>query len=217
MEQPAPLAQTGPATLCPALPSASHRDIRAADHLHPRCEQDLRLRRPGAEADQSGHHEGRDLRAARTQRRRQDHADQHDLRHRQSVLGGTITADGHDIIRDYKQARKKIGLVPQELHTDAFERVIDTVNFSRGLFGFAADAGLHREGAARSLALGQAQRQDHGAVRRHEAPRHDRQGAEPRAEDPVPRRAQRRRRCRTAARHVGDGARPARRTASPSS
>jgi ABC-2 type transport system ATP-binding protein len=49
---------------------------------------------------------------------------------------GTVTADGHDIHRDYKQARKKIGLVPQELHTDAFERVIDTVQFSRGLFGY---------------------------------------------------------------------------------
>jgi ABC-2 type transport system ATP-binding protein len=52
---------------------------------------------------------------------------------------GTIVADSHDIIRDYKEARKKIGLVPQELHTDAFERVIDTVRFSRGLFGFAPD------------------------------------------------------------------------------
>ncbi len=50
---------------------------------------------------------------------------------------GTITADGLDIVRDYKEARKRIGLVPQELHTDAFERVIDTVTFSRGLFGFA--------------------------------------------------------------------------------
>ncbi|MFN3465489.1 MAG: ATP-binding cassette domain-containing protein, partial [Terricaulis sp.] len=50
---------------------------------------------------------------------------------------GTIIADGHNIITEYKEARKKIGLVPQELHTDAFERVIDTVNFSRGLFGFA--------------------------------------------------------------------------------
>ena len=49
---------------------------------------------------------------------------------------GTVTADGHDIHRDYKLARKKIGLVPQELHTDAFERVIDTVQFSRGLFGY---------------------------------------------------------------------------------
>ena len=51
--------------------------------------------------------------------------------------GGTVTADGHDIQRDYRQARAKIGLVPQELHTDAFESVWATVNFSRGLFGRA--------------------------------------------------------------------------------
>lgn len=52
---------------------------------------------------------------------------------------GTVLADGHDIQRDYRAARTKIGLVPQELHTDQFERVIDTVNFSRGLFGKAPD------------------------------------------------------------------------------
>ncbi len=49
--------------------------------------------------------------------------------------GGTVVADGHDIQRDYRKARMKIGLVPQELHTDSFETVIATVNFSRGLFG----------------------------------------------------------------------------------
>ena len=48
---------------------------------------------------------------------------------------GTVLADGHDIIRDYRAARAKIGLVPQELSTDAFETVWATVNFSRGLFG----------------------------------------------------------------------------------
>ena len=48
---------------------------------------------------------------------------------------GTIVADGHDIIRNYRAARTKIGLVPQELSTDAFETVWATVNFSRGLFG----------------------------------------------------------------------------------
>jgi len=48
---------------------------------------------------------------------------------------GTVTADGHDIVRDYRAARAKIGLVPQELSTDAFETVWSTVNFSRGLFG----------------------------------------------------------------------------------
>ncbi len=48
---------------------------------------------------------------------------------------GSVTVAGHDIVRDYRQARATIGLVPQELSTDMFERVIDTVRFSRGLFG----------------------------------------------------------------------------------
>jgi ABC-2 type transport system ATP-binding protein len=48
---------------------------------------------------------------------------------------GAVTADGHDIQRDYRAARSKIGLVPQELSSDAFESVWATVNFSRGLFG----------------------------------------------------------------------------------
>ena len=48
---------------------------------------------------------------------------------------GRVTVDGHDNVRDYRQARRKIGLVPQELHTDAFESVLDTVSFSRELFG----------------------------------------------------------------------------------
>jgi ABC-2 type transport system ATP-binding protein len=50
---------------------------------------------------------------------------------------GTVIADGHDILKDYRQARMKIGLVPQELTTDAFETVLATVTFSRGLFGRA--------------------------------------------------------------------------------
>ncbi|WP_166036904.1 ABC transporter ATP-binding protein [Sphingosinicella sp. YJ22] len=53
--------------------------------------------------------------------------------------GGTVTIDGHDIVRDYRAARTKIGLVPQELHTDAFEPVWSTVSFSRGLFGRPGD------------------------------------------------------------------------------
>ena len=48
---------------------------------------------------------------------------------------GTVTADGHDIKREYRAARSKIGLVPQELATDTFESVWATVTFSRGLFG----------------------------------------------------------------------------------
>jgi ABC-2 type transport system ATP-binding protein len=54
-----------------------------------------------------------------------------------TASGGTVTADGHDIVHDYRAARTKIGLVPQELSTDAFETVWATVSFSRGLFGRA--------------------------------------------------------------------------------
>ena len=50
---------------------------------------------------------------------------------------GTVIADGHDTVRDYRAARAAIGLVPQELHTDSFETVWATVSFSRGLFGKA--------------------------------------------------------------------------------
>jgi len=59
--------------------------------------------------------------------------------------GGTILADGHDIVSDYRAARSKIGLVPQELSTDAFESVWATVNFSRGLFGKPRDTALCEE------------------------------------------------------------------------
>ena len=48
---------------------------------------------------------------------------------------GTVIVDGHDIRNEYRAARSKIGLVPQELTTDAFESVWNTVSFSRGLFG----------------------------------------------------------------------------------
>jgi ABC-2 type transport system ATP-binding protein len=48
---------------------------------------------------------------------------------------GSVTVDGHDILRAYRAARSAIGLVPQELTTDAFETVWNTVSFSRGLFG----------------------------------------------------------------------------------
>src|SRR5271165_1324653 len=54
-----------------------------------------------------------------------------------TASGGTVLADGHDIVREYRAARTIIGLVPQELSTDAFETVWATVSFSRGLFGRA--------------------------------------------------------------------------------
>src|SRR3954470_24473095 len=52
-----------------------------------------------------------------------------------NLSDGTVTVDGHDINKNYRAARSMIGLVPQELHTDAFESVWATVSFSRGLFG----------------------------------------------------------------------------------
>ncbi|HEY5308697.1 MAG TPA: ABC transporter ATP-binding protein, partial [Casimicrobiaceae bacterium] len=65
---------------------------------------------------------------------------------------GTILVDGHDIVTDYRAARSLIGLVPQELTTDAFESVWATVTFSRGLFGKPANPG-HIERVLRDLSL----------------------------------------------------------------
>jgi ABC-2 type transport system ATP-binding protein len=65
---------------------------------------------------------------------------------------GVVIADGHDIVRDYRAARSKIGLVPQELTTDAFESVWATVSFSRGLFGRAPNP-AYIEKVLRDLSL----------------------------------------------------------------
>ncbi|WP_375466412.1 ABC transporter ATP-binding protein [uncultured Methylobacterium sp.] len=65
---------------------------------------------------------------------------------------GTVTVDGHDIAADYRGARRAIGLVPQELTTDAFESVWNTVSFTRGLFGLRKDPG-HIERVLRDLSL----------------------------------------------------------------
>jgi ABC-2 type transport system ATP-binding protein len=69
-----------------------------------------------------------------------------------TASAGTVTADGHDIVRDYRAARANIGLVPQELSTDAFETVWATVSFSRGLFGRASNPAFI-EGLLRDLSL----------------------------------------------------------------
>lgn len=65
---------------------------------------------------------------------------------------GSVLVDGHDIVSDYRAARSIIGLVPQELTTDAFETVWATVSFSRGLFGKAPDP-VHIEQVLRKLSL----------------------------------------------------------------
>jgi ABC-2 type transport system ATP-binding protein len=66
--------------------------------------------------------------------------------------GGEIVAGGHDVLRDYRAARMKIGLVPQELSTDRFETVWETVSFSRGLFARPHD-NAHVERVLRDLSL----------------------------------------------------------------
>jgi ABC-2 type transport system ATP-binding protein len=69
-----------------------------------------------------------------------------------NATSGTVIADGHDIARDFRAAREKIGLVPQELSTDAFETVWATVTFSRGLFGKRRNP-AHIEKVLRALSL----------------------------------------------------------------
>lgn len=69
-----------------------------------------------------------------------------------TASSGSVTVDGHDIVADYRLSRSIIGLVPQELTTDAFETVWDTVSFSRGLFGRAPDP-AHIEKTLKALSL----------------------------------------------------------------
>ena len=69
-----------------------------------------------------------------------------------NATAGQVRVAGHDIVRDYRAARSKIGLVPQELTTDAFETVRTTVGFSRGLFGKPSNPG-HIEKVLRDLSL----------------------------------------------------------------
>jgi ABC-2 type transport system ATP-binding protein len=69
-----------------------------------------------------------------------------------TATSGVVEVDGHDIVRGYREARTRIGLVPQELHTDAFESVWSTVSFSRGLFG-KPPSPAHIEKVLRDLSL----------------------------------------------------------------
>ena len=69
-----------------------------------------------------------------------------------NASAGSVAVDGHDIVRDYRAARSLIGLVPQELTTDAFETVWNAVSFSRGLFGKPPNP-AHIEKVLRSLSL----------------------------------------------------------------
>ena len=66
--------------------------------------------------------------------------------------GGTVTVDGHDNVREFRKTRQAIGLVPQELHTDTFEKVISTLRFSRGLFGYPPND-AHLDAVLKELSL----------------------------------------------------------------
>jgi ABC-2 type transport system ATP-binding protein len=69
-----------------------------------------------------------------------------------TATSGKVLAGGHDVVKDYRAARSLIGLVPQEITTDAFETVWATMRFSRGLFGKAPDS-AHLEKVLRDLSL----------------------------------------------------------------
>ena len=69
-----------------------------------------------------------------------------------NASGGEVLVDGYDIVGDYRKTRSIIGLVPQELTTETFETVWNTVSFTRGLFGLAPDP-AHIEGVLKSLSL----------------------------------------------------------------
>ena len=111
---------------------------------------------------------------------------------------GSVTVDGHDIIRDYRAARSMIGLVPQELTADMFETVWGTVSFSRGLFGKWPKP-AHIEKVLKDLSLWDKKDSKlitlSGGMKRRvliaKALSHE-------PDDPVPRRADRGRRCRVA-------------------
>lgn len=65
---------------------------------------------------------------------------------------GTVSVDGHDIVAGFRKTRQIIGLVPQELHTDTFEKVISTMRFSRGLFGYPPND-AHLDNVLKDLSL----------------------------------------------------------------
>ena len=82
-----------------------------------------------------------------------------------NATGGRVVAGGFDVKRDSRAARSLIGLVPQEIATDAFETVQAAARFSRGLFGKPQDPARDRAGAQGAVAVGQARREDHDPFR----------------------------------------------------
>src|SRR5215510_6244207 len=95
---------------------------------------------------------------------------------------GVVVVDGHDILRDYRIARSKIGLVPGADHRRVRVGLGDGV-FQPGSVRARAEPGLHRESVTRTVFVGEAQRQNHDIIRRYEAARSDRQSPGARAGD----------------------------------
>ena len=118
---------------------------------------------------------------------------------------GEVLVDGRNWQSNFRYARERIGLVPQELTTEAFESVWNTVSFSRGLFGRPRNDGYIEDILKRLSLWEQAQIGNAFPLRRHEAACDVRQGVEPRTVDLVPRRADGGRGRRIAPRHVGSG------------
>lgn len=97
---------------------------------------------------------------------------------------GTVLVDGLDIVKQYRQARQRIGLVPQELSVSIFETVWDTVSFSRGLFGKPADPAYLQQ-LLKDLSLWDKRQQNYGVVWGHETAGVNCQGVGASAADPV--------------------------------
>ena len=119
--------------------------------------------------------------------------------------GGSVTVFGHDLERERDAAKACIGVVPQEINLNMFERNDHTLINQAGYYGVPSSvaAGAHGEVPQGAAPLGQAHRHRANAVGRHEAPAHDRARARPRAAAPDPRRADGRRRHRDPPLDVG--------------
>uniref|UniRef100_A0A0N4ZJL1 LEPR-XLL domain-containing protein n=1 Tax=Parastrongyloides trichosuri TaxID=131310 RepID=A0A0N4ZJL1_PARTI len=159
----------------------------------------------GAEARRSGDREGRDLRPAGAERGRQDDDDLHRLRHRHALdRDGDRRRSRHPEGLSRRPHAHRLGAAgadDRRLRDGAGHRHLQPGPVRQG-----AEPGLYRAHPSRPQPVGQEGRQDHDPVRRDEAPRHDRQGPEPRTGHPLPGRADGGRGRGAAPRHVGPGA-----------
>ena len=180
-------------------PGTHERAVAAPAH------EDLPQRRAGAQGHRSRRRGGRFLRAARPERRRQDHGDRHRLVARHEDRRVRSSVFGYDIDRDLERAKACLGVVPQEINFNQFEKVTTILLNQAGLLRHPARnrARARRVLAQAAAALGQARRRLADAVGRHEAPADDRARADARTAPADPRRADRRRRHRSAPLDVG--------------